>query len=552
MGLFGFSAKAGVNPFQYALDRTRETFFGPSAAAPSQPGAKGPPRTFGGDMRTAVNDSLTQQYGGGLLAAINPANAAVAANKLINGTIHAGAGSAGAALYHHGIEATTLPEAMQRGLQAVPRALIDPAGAVVDGSRIFFKRRTGPETAQGLARTQNRAELAGQGAFMAATAPLGAGDVEVPVAAADFGPELANILSRIGNRISNGAGVTEEAAHNQALAYIVQALKKDGATPEQFAGIIKKWTEAGSDAPSLVDALSGLANKGQQTRQVVMDAIPRTELGADTAADYLAQVGGKIKGRVRNVVDSLKPNGASYADLTDQGDAASFARQTVNSELPEFQNGLAKYGIQPTPEGTDAVQNAMQAGAYDYLRGVVGQGRQAMGEVADWSQPSSDISQNLRTLFGDKVDLFNQRAANEATRWSNANRLNLGFNPAASSVPEASMGVASLNAATKLPPNAGAQALAGAGLRQLIPGTLKTDAELANIAKIATGPADAIANLPMIPGKSLSLPVRAFTLPAAAAHVASVPALTGDGGGGQTPASVQPSSAPWPPFALWQ
>src|SRR6185437_14973154 len=151
------------------------------------------------DMRTAVNDTLARQYGGGLLAAVNPANSLLAANTLVNGTIHAASGPAGAALYHHGIEATTLPEALQRGVQAIPSAFLDPANTVVDAPRVFFKRRTGPETAQGLARTQNRTELAGQGALMAATAPIG-GEAEAPVMAERYGPEMANIFTRVANR----------------------------------------------------------------------------------------------------------------------------------------------------------------------------------------------------------------------------------------------------------------------------------------------------------------------------------------------------------------
>lgn len=511
MGLFGYlsngagaatppPAKTGVNPFQYALDRTREQFFGSPVATPP-PSGKAPPRTFGGDMRKAVDDSLAQQYHGGLLAAINPLNSLLATNTLVNGTIHAGSGVAGKQLYHHGIEA--------------------------------------------------------------ATAPLGAGEAEAPVVAADFGPELANVFTRIGRRMANGAGVSEEAAHNQALAYVVQALKKDGAAPQQFADIIGKWQAAGSDAPSLVDALSALPNKGQYTRQVIMDAVPRTELGASMAADYLDDVGSRLTGRLQTVVDSLKPEGASYSDLLAQNDAAAAsgapdaelagqaeaaqaARGNVTKSPPKFQNALAQHGSQP---------DAMQAGAYDRLDEMAGGGRQAMGSAADWARPGGDLSQNLRPLFGDKVDLFNQRAANELTRWSNANRLNLGFNPAAAMVPDASMAAAGANAIGKLASDPISQGVAGAGVRKLIPGTLKTDAELANIAGIATGPADAIASLPTVTRVSQPLPAAAYVLPAAAAHVASLPRLTDDSAGSQTAppqdtsqGGPQPSGAQWPPY----
>src|SRR6185312_4714832 len=166
----------------------------------------------------------------------------------------------------------------------------------------------------------------------------------------------------------------------------------------------------------------------------------------------------------------------------------------------------------------------------------------------------------LREFFGDKVDRFAEGIYNEAERARNAAQLNRGFDPFSASRLDGTMATAGTDGAKTLVAGQMPQAVIGAGLRRIIPGTLKTDAELANIAKIATSPAEAVAALPPRLIATQPLPVQAYTLPAEAAHLMSLPRLDGSGGTqGQAvpppsqppaPESLQSSSASWPPFPL--
>jgi len=599
----------------------------PASGRPSGPPRRPQPpapRTFSSDMNSAIGKAaLTGLFGtrgpfGLSTGVLNPINSVLAANDLINGTIHAATGPVGAALYKHGIEATTLPEALQRGMAAIPATLVNPNMAAMQVPRILFKHRQGAETAQGLARTQDRTELAGQGAFMAATAPLG-GEAEAPMAVEEFGPEMGNILARIGNRMSNGAGVSADAAHNQALAYIFQGLKKDGGTPQQLADVVQKWQAAGSDAPSFFDALSELPGGGQNTKRVILDAIPRNADAANTTEQYARVVGTQMKPRTLNAVRTLKPQGSSInnletaanaaqaagapdADLANRVTAGQYARNNaVTTDGTGFWDGMPDFmkpsdvdGVTVDPlatQGEGTLNNAMQAGAYDGLYQAVNSGRRPAADLLDDLAPGGHTIDTLQGVFGEKVDGFAQRIGNEVARNSNAVKLNRGFDPFAASRPDGSLGVAGANGLQTVAPGGPvSQAVVGAGLRQLFPGTLKTDAELANIAKIATGSAQDVASLPPRVRMVQPLPPQAYTLPAAVAHLASLPSLT-DGPGGsqaadpgpaQTPpqpapqdmsqstaqaltqsnpssappapddAATQPSSAQWPPFALWQ
>jgi hypothetical protein len=212
---------------------------------------------------------------------------------------------------------------------------------------------------------------------------------------------------------------------------------------------------------------------------------------------------------------------------------------------------MAKHTAEPVPEGPEAIRNAMQAGAYDHLDQIASLGPQAPNDtLRHWAGSGWDLSQNLRSIFDDGVDLFNQRAANETTRLENAGELNKGFNPAAAATPDQTIGMGVVQGLGKSGPGPVAQSAGAAAALRLFPGTLKTDGELANIAKIATGPAQAVADLPRLTTVTPAFSPRPAIMPAVAAHAASLP-LTRRGDDTGNPAAPTPAGS-WPPFALWQ
>ena len=443
----------------------------------------------------------------------------MAAGKLLGGLNHAFSGPVGAMISKAGFEAANPDLAMAFSMPFVPRF--------------------GPETPQSLAQTQTRAETLGNIESLF----LGGGDTAAP-RAAEEAPEVANVLSRLANKVTGGALLDpEKQAWGQISNAVQDGLKNasQGGNVPSPAELYDAWQKSGASPGTWADLLSKSGANGNLVG-LVRDAASRDFPAAATVGDYLTKTAANLPSNVADLTNALRPGGATAQQLLDgiqnlrqtggvdpaaldnlEG-AIRFAHDNIGKPVADFAAGLQKYGADASSSLGAAVQgavpvtstrDAMQIAGRD---GLLGQFNRPGGNEELLGQLSGADSSKamLRTLFGDQGEAYVNGLANALTKRGNARAMAGGFDPAAIAKPDGPVSGALNLAAKSLSGMEGAAAQFAQ--TYLLKNSLATPQELQKIAQFATQPANLADFAPRLwntppAAQALSTAARAATPP---------------------------------------
>lgn len=194
-------------------------------------------------------------------------------------------------------------------------------------------------------------ELAGAGRGAATGAVVG---TALPFAAAGAGKavEMAKgagkTIARAANKLTGGALLDPG---SEAADRLVQALKADGATPQQLKDGLNTWLKTGSSSPTLMDLATALPSGGANTLKLLSGAAMKGQ-AAGMATKYADSVEAALPDNVINRARLLTEDARPAAEVAD--------------ELAKTQGGLAteQYAepyatpVKPTPEVLSAVADA--------------------------------------------------------------------------------------------------------------------------------------------------------------------------------------------------
>ena len=94
----------------------------------------------------------------------------------------------------------------------------------------------------------------------------------------------------------------------QAKQAMKGALKADGATPEQAAGILNRWSETGASDPSLLDMAAKLPSGGESTMSVMREASMKSRPARGVLSTYRKGVEGAVQDNAQDITATLHPD----------------------------------------------------------------------------------------------------------------------------------------------------------------------------------------------------------------------------------------------------
>lgn len=196
------------------------------------------------------------------------------------------------------------PEIVE-GASPIVRTLLNAArNATIGGTAAAINGVSQPGTLQQRAKAANDATPVGM-AFGAVLPPALNLAGKVAGAVADTAGGAANTVVRAANKASGGQILepTREAAKRLA-----EALKVDGATPEQASAILGSWLKTGASDPTVMDLATRLPSGGQRTMALLRSAALQPGAARGAAVKYADKVAADFQPNVIGRTKALTPD----------------------------------------------------------------------------------------------------------------------------------------------------------------------------------------------------------------------------------------------------
>jgi len=163
----------------------------------------------------------------------------------------------------------------------------------------------------GMAQQGRRAEGARSGAKVGAA--LGAAAPSVIAAgtsAAKAGGRIVNAATQggAGRAVNSLAGREVVSPQRNAVARVIEALKRDGASPDQIKAAANEWLKTGASTPAFMDVVRKLPKGGESTMGLIRGSALKATPAKAAVRKYSDQVAGDLQDNAINRAKALTPD----------------------------------------------------------------------------------------------------------------------------------------------------------------------------------------------------------------------------------------------------